>query len=258
MSDKNDITIPVHAIRRLQCSENVVVLTGAGISAESGIPTFRDAMTGLWENYRAEELATPEAFLRDRNMVWGWYEQRRREVMTKQPNIGHSALATLGKYINEVTVITQNVDDLHERAGSNRILHLHGNLFTPRCFDCDQLWNGMIDYQAAQSSNKELSPPICPHCHGFVRPGVVWFGEFLPEDIWRKAERAVKNCDLIIIVGTSGLVYPAAGLVAMANQDEKYIIQINPRETDHDKFADCVLRGSAGTILPKLISAAWA
>lgn len=243
----------------------VAVLTGAGISAESGIATFRDALSGLWQNFQIDDLATPQGFLRDPALVWGWYEARRRQVLTAQPNPGHLALAQLARKLPKLTLITQNVDDLHERAGSEPVLHLHGSLFEPRCFDCATPWQADPVAQAAEgaalaaaeSADERCEPPACPACGGKVRPGVVWFGENLPEAIWQQAQTAVEECDLLLILGTSGVVYPAAGLAQFAHQNGKTVIQINPHPTTQDCYAHHVLTGPAGVVLPALLALAW-
>ena len=245
------------AAEYLRNAKRIAILTGAGISAESGIPTFRDALTGLWERFDAEDLATPQAFKRDNALVWGWYEWRRMKAMQTHPNPGHRALATLAQRVPDTTIITQNVDDLHERAGSTVVLHLHGSLFAPRCFDCSRQYACPAEIPDEPEGGRHLSPPTCEHCGGFIRPGIVWFGERLPEEAWNKAEAAVRDCDLLITVGTSGLVYPAASLPTLAHQRGKPIIQINPAPNAHDDLARSILRGSAGTILPTLLNQAW-
>ena len=200
----------------LRQAEHVVVLTGAGISAESGIPTFRDSLTGLWERFDAEDLATPQAYRRDKELVWGWYEWRRMKVLLSKPNPGHFAIAQLAEAVPELTLITQNVDDLHERAGSLDVLHVHGSLHSPRCFGCNRPYTFPEEIPDEPEGGRRIKPPVCTHCGGSVRPGVVWFGEGLPGDIWRAAEHAVRSCDLLLSIGTSGLVYPAAGLPKVA------------------------------------------
>ncbi len=255
----------------LRDARSVAVLTGAGISAESGIATFRDALSGLWQNFRLEDLATPEGFVRDPALVWGWYEARRRQVQSAQPNPGHLALAQLARQVPQLTLITQNVDDLHERAGSEPVLHLHGSLFAPRCFDCATPWQAAAEVPATTSAtasaalpaaasgmdDERCDPPLCPACGGKIRPGVVWFGENLPELIWQEAQKAVEQCDLLLILGTSGLVYPAAGLAQYARQQDKTVIQINPEPTSQDCYAHHVLTGPAGVVLPALLALAW-
>ena len=232
----------------------IAVLSGAGMSAESGIPTFRDALTGLWARFDATELATPQAFERDPALVWGWYEWRRMKVLQSQPNPGHISLAQLAARGVAVTVATQNVDDLHERAGSRAVHHLHGSLHVPRCFDCGARAAFGPQIPAEPEGGRRLDPPRCTRCGGPIRPGVVWFGEMLPEDAWQAATEAILNCDVMIIIGTSGLVYPAAGLPDLAAGRGKPVIQINPAPTDHDAYARVSLRGKAGELLPALLA----
>lgn len=239
----------------LRQAQRVVVLTGAGISAESGIPTFRDTLTGLWQHFDAEELATPEAFRKDKELVWGWYEWRRMKVLQSDPNPGHRALVELAGRVPTLTLITQNVDDLHERAGSVDVLHVHGSLHTPRCFVCGRAYAFSDEVPKEPEGGRRLSPPTCAHCGGKIRPGVVWFGEGLPVTVWGRSERAVRDCDVLLSVGTSGLVYPAAGLPELARQLGKTVVLINPNVTDQDRHAQYCLRGPAGEVLPALVHA---
>jgi NAD-dependent deacetylase len=200
-----------HDLRdRLQTARRVLILTGAGVSAESGIPTFRDAMIGLWERFDAEQLATLEAFREDPDLVWGWYEWRRAKSLRAEPNAAHQAIAQWGVRSPGLVVVTQNVDDLHERAGSLNVIHLHGSLHSPRCVECGRkhvLPEGVPD---EPEGGRRLDPPLCAHCSSLVRPGVVWFGEGLPPSAWNEAQKAAESCDLMICAGTSALVYPAA------------------------------------------------
>ena len=200
--------------------KRIVVFSGAGMSADSGIPTFRSGSNGLWHEFGPEDLATPAAFRRDKDTVWGWYEWRRGLVIKAQPNAGHLAAVRLQREFS-ASIVTQNVDDLHERAGAEGVLHLHGSLFAPRCFICARPFDGLGDPPA--EPQLRLVPPRCTHCSGDVRPGVVWFGERLNAATWRAAERLISECDLLLVVGTSGVVYPAAGLVAAAP-----VVEINP------------------------------
>ncbi len=237
----------------LQQAKRIAILTGAGISAESGIPTFRDSLTGLWQRFNAEDLATPKAFQRDKALVWGWYEWRRMKVMRAQPNPGHLALAELARRVPASTVITQNVDDLHERAGSPEVVHLHGSLLAPRCFACARAYTFADEIPDEPEGGRHLQPPSCPHCGGYIRPGIVWFGETLPDEAWRKAEAAVHACDVLLAIGTSGLVYPAAELPEIARQYGKPVILIGPNPTGLDDVASHLLRGEAGEVLPELL-----
>lgn len=219
----------------------VCVLSGAGISAESGIPTFRGA-GGLWRNFRAEELATPEAFLRDPVMVWEWYLWRRELIAAAQPNAGHFALARLEERVADFCLVTQNVDGLHDRAGSRRVLKVHGDIRVNRCRDCGR-------EMAALPAER---PPRCG-CGGLLRPGVVWFGEVLPRDVWIEAEKAAGEADVMLVVGTSAQVYPAAGLVPYAQRNGAAVIEVNMEETPFSESIDVCLRGAAGQILPAII-----
>lgn len=242
----------------IQRSAKTVVLTGAGISAESGLATFRDALTGLWERFDAEQLATPEAFERDPELVWGWYESRRAKVTMAKPNDAHLALAQLEAARPQTIVVTQNVDNLHERAGSRNVLHLHGSLFTPRCERCGSAH--LFDATAAwePEEGRPIEPPRCTTCGGRVRPGVVWFGEPLPAGAWRKAEAAASACDLLLVVGTSGLVQPAASLPWIARQTGASVVVIDPHPTAIDEICTRSLRGKAAEVLPHLVHAALA
>lgn len=219
----------------LKQARSVAVLTGAGVSAESGIPTFRDN-NGLWRQFRAEQLATPEAFANDPELVWEWYYWRREIIAAAQPNAGHLALAEMERRVPQFTLITQNVDDLHERAGSRNVIHLHGSIFVQRCLRCSRESTGP-------------RPPKCA-CGGMLRPGVVWFGEALPPGSWEAAERAVRTSDLLLVIGTSGIVYPAAGLARLG----KRVVEINAAATALSGDMDETLEGPSGEILPRLIA----
>lgn len=208
--------------------ERIVVFSGAGMSADSGIPTFRSGSNGLWGEFNPQQLATPEAWRRDKELVWGWYEWRRGLVMTAQPNTGHVAVAALQRDLG-AQVVTQNVDDLHERAGVTGTVHLHGSLFAARCDRCGAPHALAEPPPRAQRS---LTPPVCEACgRGSIRPGVVWFGEGLDDAVVNAANRLIAKCDLLLIVGTSGVVYPAAGLVALAPKTAA-IVEINPQAGD--------------------------
>jgi len=209
---------------------HITFLTGAGMSAESGIPTFRDALTGLWSRYDAEQLATPEAFRRDPALCWGWYRWRAAMVRRARPNGGHLGIAGFAQRGHAVSVITQNVDDLHERAGSDDVVHLHGSLFASRCLDCGHTIapDPILDGLETLTEGARESPPPCPACGGPFRPGVVWFGEALPNAAWSEACAAMEDCDLLVIVGTSGLVHPAATLPQLARTAGARTVEINP------------------------------
>lgn len=244
----------LETIRSAQC---VVVFTGAGVSAESGIPTFRDALARLWSRYDASELASPQGFRADPALVWGWYEWRRMTVLRSEPNQAHRAIAELARHVLKLTLITQNVDDLHERAGSADPIHLHGSLHHPRCFACARPYAFPPGIPEEPEGGRRLEPPRCGHCGGRIRPGVVWFGENLPEAAWKLAQQAVQDCDVLFSVGTSSVVWPAAQLPQAAAERGATVIQVNPGETALDPLAGANLRGNAGEVLPKLIEAVW-
>lgn len=226
----------------------IVALTGAGVSKASGIPTFR-GKEGLWRTFRAEELATPKAFEHNPRLVWEFYEFRRGLVLKAAPNPAHLALARLEAKIPHFCLITQNVDGLHARAGSKNILELHGNLFRVRCLGC-----GVLDKNFTVPIAPEL-PPKCPHCGGLLRPDVVWFGEPLPQEALDRAFDEAEHAEVMMIVGTSGIVYPAAALPQASKRAKALLIEINPEPTPLSSMADVCLRGPAHEILPELISA---
>jgi len=224
---------------------SVAVLTGAGISAESGVPTFRGP-GGLWREYRPEDLATPEAFVRDPRLVWEWYEWRRQGMAKARPNAGHRALVELERRKNGFTLITQNIDGLHDLAGSRKLLKLHGDIWRMRCTNCGKKWKDR------QAPLPEL-PPLCV-CGALARPDIVWFGEPLPEGILRRAAHAVETADVLLVVGTSAVVYPAAGLIPLAKSRDRKVVEINPEATPFSEMVDYALRGPAGEILPGLVA----
>jgi NAD-dependent deacetylase len=231
----------------VSAAASVAVLTGAGISAESGIPTFRGP-GGLWRSYRAEDLATPQAFARDPHLTWEWYDWRRAIISTAEPNAGHLALAKLEQRVPRFTLITQNVDGLHDRAGSRSILKVHGDIWTLRCIACAREWRDL------QPSLPQLPPP-CP-CGGVARPGVVWFGEGLPQETWSAAVEAVRGAELLLVIGTSAVVYPAAGLVQLAQSAGSKVVEINVAETPVSAMVNLSWRASATIALPQLIQSA--
>ena len=237
--------IPTELIQALRTAQRVVVLTGAGTSAESGVPTFRDAQTGLWSRYDPTELATPQAFRRNPRLVWEWYSWRRELVAKAQPNPGHLALVQMQNCVPELTLITQNVDGLHQRAGSKSVIELHGNLTRTKCADGGYL----VDSWALTAE----IPPQCPHCGGLLRPDVVWFGESLPEKALSQAMAAIRQCDLFFSIGTSGLVHPAASLPFKALEYGAKLVEINPENTPLTPRMDIVLYGKAGQILPVIM-----
>ncbi|GAB3872680.1 NAD-dependent deacylase [Terrabacter terrigena] len=242
--------VPEAALEAALDARRVVVVTGAGMSAESGVPTFRDAQTGLWERYAAEDLATPEAWDRDPAFVWAWYLSRFGAVAHVEPNAGHRAVARWAA-LADVRVVTQNVDDLHERAGSRDVVHLHGSLASFRCARCETAYAGTVDVPDTEVDR--VDPPTCPRCGGRVRPGVVWFGELLPLDAWEQAVALVEAADLVLVVGTSGIVHPAAGLPAVARRAGAAVVEVNPLETDVSDVAHVVWRESAAMALPALV-----
>ena len=244
-------------IAALRSASRVVVFTGAGVSAESGIPTFRDKQTGLWENFDAAELATPAAFARDPAFVWGWYEWRRALVLKARPNAGHLSLAAMQMKVPHFTLITQNVDDLHERAGSRNVIHLHGELSKPYCECCRQPFAYSQAIPDVPLTGGRLEPPRCVSCDSKIRPGVVWFGEALPQNQWSAAFSAVRRSDFFISCGTSGLVQPAASLIDTAIDAGATTLQINPNPTEMDGSVTFVIRGTAARVLPQLVSEAW-
>ena len=244
-------------INKLRDATRVVALTGAGVSAESGVPTFRDRQTGLWEQYDAAELATPEAFQRDPALVWGWYEWRRALVLRAEPNAAHGALADLTDLVPQFTLVTQNVDDLHERAGSRNVLHLHGELARPYCETCQSSYTHPEGIPDMPAGGARIEPPRCPGCGGRIRPGVVWFGESLPELTWMAAREVARQCDVFLCCGTSAVVQPAASLARIAIDAGATTIQINPNPTELDAAVAATLRTAAGSGLPQLVSEAW-
>jgi NAD-dependent deacetylase len=229
----------------LAAARQIAVLTGAGVSKESGVPTFRDAQTGLWAKFDPQALASREGFRRDPGLVWRWYAWRSSIVHSVQPNPAHHALARLGRE-KDVTIITQNVDGLHQAAGSSRVLEVHGNIRRFKCLDREHPMQ--VDHPANLDE-----PPSCPHCGSLARPDVVWFGEMLPAGIWAEAERVSRNCDLMLVVGTSGLVHPAASLPLYAVASGARTIEINPERTPLTPYLDLYLCGPAGEVLPRLV-----
>lgn len=232
-------------------------MTGAGMSAESGIPTFRGPATGLWAAFDPQKLATPDAFRRDPDTVWAWYEWRRRSVARAQPNAGHVALRAFAAlpHLEALAVVTQNVDDLHERAGSEGVLHLHGSLFAPRCEDCGRAFSGLDDpsVESPQEGINRLAPPRCT-CGARIRPGVVWFGEGLPEGVWLAALGQIEQADLLLVIGTSGLVYPAAGLADTARRHGIEVASLNPDASVLDRRASLDWQVTAAMGLPALFA----
>jgi NAD-dependent deacetylase len=236
-------------IETLRRAERVLISTGAGVSAESGLPTFRDPQQGLWAKYRPQELATPEAFARDPETVWQWYQWRRRVHADVAPNPAHRAIAAIQRRMSHATLVTQNVDRLHELAGSPSVIHLHGSVFRNRCAAC-----GIAMPEVPHDLD---TPPRCAECGGLCRPDIVWFGEGLPQPEWRAAAEAAERADVVLSVGTSSTVYPAAELPVIGKRAGALVVQINPQPTPLDRIAHN-LRGPAGVVLPELVKAVWA
>ena len=237
----------------LRNAQKVAILTGAGISAESGIPTFRDALTGLWAKFNPADLATPEAFFRNPERVSRWYDERRCQVAQCCPNLGHLALARLQNVMvgqgRTFTLITQNVDRLHHAAGSTDVIELHGSLWVWRCVGCG------CEVEERDPAF-DAYPPHCA-CGGFRRPGVVWFGEMLPAESLAAAESAVDACDFFLSIGTSAEVYPAAGLIGQAFRAKATVLEVNPQETPFSARADWSIRGRSGQVLPRIVEEAF-
>lgn len=242
MSDFSDTLLD-----RFAGADHVVVLTGAGVSAESGIPTFRDP-DGLWEEFDPQELANVEAFLDNPELVQGWYRHRRQLVEEAEPNAGHRALADLEDHVHELTVITQNVDDLHNRAGSSTVIELHGNITDNYCMECER----PATAETVDAAIQDGTPATCSECGGLIRPDVVWFGEMLPTDAVERADQATTDADVFLSVGTSAVVYPAAQFPVEAHAHGAYVAEINPDRTGITSDVDEAIRGPAGTVLPRL------
>jgi NAD-dependent deacetylase len=254
-------SIPPELSVLLRTARYIAVLTGAGISAESGIPTFRDATSGLWSHFNPEDLATLEAFERNPELVWSWYSERRQRAASAKPNAGHLALARLEQHSEQVTIITQNVDGLHQRAGSSHVLELHGSLFRAKCLEHGHVHTTWDEERAA--------PPHCGLCGSLLRPDVVWFGEALPMEVYLQAQQALASCDLLLVIGTSGIVEPAASLPHTALQRGTPVVIINPEATplltaprnqhwkQHQPGPLYDLRDKAGSLLPRLVSETW-
>jgi len=245
----NPIEFPDDLISLLRVAAKPVALTGAGVSQESGLRTFRDAQTGLWAQYKPEELASPEAFRRDPKLIWDWYAWRREAVKGVRPNRGHYALAEIEKRAPKFTLITQNVDGLHRMAGNQNVLELHGNIQRVRCADC-------YTFTETWEDDTE-SVPRCRECSGLLRPDVVWFGEALPRDQLEAAVEAARSCDVFLSIGTSGVVQPAASLAFAAHNRGAVVIEINAEPTPLTSKADYILEGKSGEILPGLVEAVW-
>ena len=236
-------------LQKLRSSTRVVALTGAGVSQESGLRTFRDPQTGLWAKHRPEDLASPEAFRRDPKLVWDWYAWRREALKGVRPNPGHYALVELEDRIPEFTLVTQNVDGLHRMAGSRRLFELHGNIQRVRCSECGRF--------AEDWPENSEDVPRCQVCGGLLRPDVVWFGEALPRAELEAAVQAARACELFLSIGTSGVVQPAASLAYAAHNRGAALVEINPDPTPLTPKTNYFLQGKSGELLPELVRAAW-
>ena len=239
----NKNSIPESTIEEIISAKSVVFFTGAGISAESGIPIFR-GKDGIWNKLRPQELANFDAFLKNPNLVWEWYNHRKKIIHEAEPNNGHFAIAEFEKILPGITVITQNIDNLHKRAGSNNVYELHGNIERNYCIKCHTFYNEEIDFTD--------SVPRCK-CGGLIRPDVVWFGEYLPQDQFIASEKAAESCDVFFIIGTSAVVYPAASLIYTAKEGGAYLIEINIESTEASGIMNDSLIGKAGDILFKIL-----
>ena len=229
---------------KLVAAEAITVLTGAGISADSGVPTFRGT-DGMWKNFRAEDLATPEAFERDPRLVWEWYNWRRELIATKQPNAAHVAVAQLERRCQDFWLITQNVDGLHRAAGSRKLSEIHGNIWKVRCTHC-----GVIE------ENHDVPIgilPFCRHCRSLLRPHIVWFGESLSSEDLTHCSTALQQCEVFLVIGTSGVVYPAAGFASIAKEAGAFVAEINLDPTPQSALVDISLQGRAKDLVPLLL-----
>ncbi len=239
------MNFPPELLNYMRQCNHIGVLTGAGTSAESGVPTFRDAQTGLWAQYNPQELATPVAFARNPQLVWDWYAWRRELVAGADPNPGHFALAAMAAHPARFTLITQNVDELHQQAGNKDVIELHGSI---RRIKCARDGNIVTDWG---------DNPRCPDCGSWLRPDVVWFGEDLPRDALEAAWQTAKSCDLFLTIGTSGLVQPAASLPLIAANNGATTVEINLENTPLSRSMDFTLHGASGVVLPELLTAVW-
>lgn len=243
------MNFPADLISLLRGTNKLVALTGAGVSQESGLRTFRDAQTGLWSQYKPEDLASPQAFRRDPKLIWDWYAWRREAVKGVRPNAGHHALVDMEARVPEFILITQNVDGLHRMAGSKNVLELHGNIQRVRCSQC---------YTFAETWGDDTeSVPQCSVCSGLLRPDVVWFGEALPRDQLEAAVEAARTCDIFFSIGTSGVVQPAASLAHAARNRGAVVVEVNAEPTPLTSKANYAFHGKSGEILPELVNVVW-
>lgn len=230
-------------IKKISTARSAVFFTGAGISSESGIPVFR-GKDGIWNKLKPEELANFNAFLRNPELVWEWYNHRKQIINESEPNPAHHAIAKMQEILPEVIVVTQNIDNLHKRAGSKKIYELHGNIERNYCIKCHTYYNEELLFDG--------KAPVCK-CGGLIRPDVVWFGEYLPQDQFLASEKAAKSCDVFFIVGTSAVVYPAASLIYLAKQHGAFLIEVNVEETEISGIVNESFYGKAGEILPQIV-----
>ncbi|TGK59947.1 NAD-dependent deacylase [Leptospira wolffii] len=231
--------------KRLKSSKRILALTGAGISAESGVPTFRGE-DGLWKNFRAEELATPEAFRKNPKLVWEWYLWRMELISQKEPNPAHKVLAELEEKLSGFRLVTQNVDGLHRKAGSKRLLEIHGNIFRNRCISCNHRGETILPMREF--------PPLCDYCGGSLRPGVLWFGESYDENLLNESIKYAESAEVTLVIGSSGMVGIPVELARIARENGSLVIEINTEESEYSRHADLFLQGKAGEILPALAS----
>jgi NAD-dependent deacetylase len=241
--------IPEELVAILKAAKNVAALTGAGVSQESGLRTFRDPQTGIYSQHRPEDLASPAGFARDPRLVWDWYASRREKIKEVRPNPGHYALAGMGRRFPIFTLITQNVDGLHQAAGSRGVVELHGNIRQVRCSDCERMADDW------QENGDGL--PVCKVCGGLLRPNVVWFGESLPRPELEAAFAAARTCEVFFSIGTSGVVQPAASLAVAAWNRNAVVVELNPDSTSLASRANFHLSGKSGEVLPELVRAVW-
>ncbi len=252
------VGVPAALVDALRQAERIMVLTGAGVSAESGVPTFRDGQTGLWAQLKPEDVASREGYLRDPARAWAWYAGRRRELRAARPNPAHRALATMERRVPGFVLTTQNIDGLHQQAGSRHVVELHGNIHRVRCFDEDEVIEAWEDPDLPEEADRAgVEPPRCSRCGGYLRPDVVWFGELLPPRALYAAVEAARQCDLFISVGTSGLVEPAASLGFEALARGARVVEVNPERTPLTRYATFALAGPAGEVLPALVGRTW-
>lgn len=241
-----------YAASAMTKAREIAIFTGAGISVESGIPTYDEPLTGIWAQEDPQTLETAKAFRKNPSLIWGWYLWRRHQAAMARPNAAHLALSQFAATGRRISVITQNVDDLHERAGSKGVLHLHGSLSTPKCFACHRPSDTPPPQTTFPAEGALIEPPRCVRCRGKLRPGVVWYGEDLPSDVWKSAIALVKNCDVLISVGTSGIVTPAADIPRLALSSGATVIHINTADVSTGVQNELMLIGKATEVVPKL------